>query len=168
MDILKTWNKFKAKTTVFPDFEDDLNPGCRIEDITKVEEKMELKFPNDLKTLYLTNNGQKGKGEGIFKASSGYSKFSKLYFLDIDKILHIYNLLNANKVDVFAPELIPFAVDDEGEPMDDVYCIDSKTGEIYLLWVNAIDWTLPEDWQTAKLKRADNLIEFIESQIRMY
>ena len=168
MDITEVWNKFKDKITLFLIFKDVLNPGCNMEDLSKLEDQMELKFPNDLKTLYLANNGQKEKVEGIFKASSGYSKFSKLKFLDIDKILIVFHFLDTREVDVFTPELIPFAVDAEGDSMDDVYCIDSKTEEIYLLWVLTPDWTLPAEWQTAKLKRADNLIEFLASQLRMY
>ncbi len=168
MDIISVWNKFKDKIKLFQVFEDVLNPGCKKEDLAKIEDQLELKFPGDFKKLYLTNNGQKGKTEGIFKASSGYSKFSKLKFIEIDKIPEISNYLEANDVDVFTPEIIPFAADDEVESMDDVYCIDSKTGEIYLLWTLAVDWTLPADWQTSKLKRADNLIEFLESQLRMY
>jgi len=77
-------------------------------------------------------------------------------------------MLNVKEIDVFTPEMIPFAVDDEGDAIDDVYCINSNTEEIYLLWVSTLDWMMPDNWQTARLKRADSLIEFIEYQIRMY
>ncbi|MHA1150485.1 MAG: SMI1/KNR4 family protein [Promethearchaeota archaeon] len=168
MDFSDTWNKFKDQISVFPIFKTALNPGCKKEDLIKFENRMKLKLPNDLKTLYLTNNGQKGNVDGIFKASSGYSKFSKLKFLEINKIVNIIDILNSKNVDVFTPEMIPFAADDEGGSIDDIYCIDSQTEEIYLLWVATIDWTLPNDWQTIKLKRAENLIEFIEFQSKMY
>jgi len=166
MDILDAWNKFKDRLSLYSISEESLNPGCKLEFLSKIEAQIGLKFPNDFKSLYLTNNGQKLNDDKIFKASSGWSKFSKLYFLELEKIPIIMDKLK--NVDVFDSGLIPFAVDDMGDSMDDVYCIDSKTEEVYLLWVAAIDWTLPDDWQTSKLKRADNLIEFFENQMMMY
>jgi cell wall assembly regulator SMI1 len=167
-DIVAAWNKFKDQIIVYPPFKEVLNPGSNKEYLNKIEKQMEVTFPDDFKTLYLTNNGQKSNEDGIFKASSGYSKFNKLCFLEIDKVLIIWNMLNVKEIDVFTPEMIPFAVDGEEDAIDDVYCINSKTEEVYLLWVSTIDWTMPDDWQTARLKRADGLIEFIEYQIKMY
>ena len=140
MEILDVWSKFKEHITVFPDFKDALNLGCNLEDLAEIEDQIDLIIPSDFKTIYLTNNGQKGNIGGIFIASSGYSKFSKLYFLELKKIP--ITLERLKDVDVFDSGMIPFAVDDEGDSMDDVYCINSKTGEINLLWVAAIDWTI--------------------------
>ncbi len=169
MNIETNWNTFKIKLKCFPKLFEDLNEGCKEIEIENIEMKIDIKFPLELRLLYLLNNGQKGKTDGIFKAVSGYSKFSKVKFLNLQKLLIVWQILKSyEELDVFDPTLIPFASDRDDDAIDDVYCIDSITEEIYLLWVATPDWTLPADWQTAKLKRANNLSEFIDKQLEMY
>jgi len=56
MNIVAAWNKFKDQIMVFPPFKEVLNPGSTKEYLNKIENQMELKFPDNFKTLYLTNN----------------------------------------------------------------------------------------------------------------
>lgn len=171
MTIKTAWIQFKEKCSIFPGLITDLNPGCRQADVHRMEEKMGISFPDDLKQLYLMNNGQKGKKDGIFKAVSGYSKFSRTKFLSLDAVwLARKCLLSDKELDVFKNTDIPFAVDKpiktiRKNTMDDVFCSNAETGEVYLLWVAAFDWTLPPDWQTNRIKQADNLAEFFIKQI---
>lgn len=59
--------------------------------------------------------------------------------------------------------LFLFATDNLKNP-DDVFCFDTQTGQILLLWVLAADPFNPPDWQYNKLEVADNLEEFIKQQ----
>lgn len=171
MTIKTAWNRFIEICSVFPRLLSDLNPGCSSDSIQRIEKKMGISFPGDVKQLYLMNNGQKGKGDGIFKAVSGYSKFSRPKFLSLDAVwLARQCLLSDNDLDVFKNTDIPFAADRlvknvRRNTMDDVFCINAETEEVYLLWVAAYDWTLPPDWQTNRIKQADNLAEFLIKQM---
>jgi hypothetical protein len=169
-----TWSLFKDTIKVFPQLANDLNRGCQQSDITAIGKKMGTVLPDALKRLYVLNNGQRGEADGIFKAVSGYSKFSKVFFLPLDKILAVWQYLRADKpIDVFRPNDIPFAADrcvtqQNIHSMDDVFCMDSETGEVFLLWTAFPDPFLPPDWQTNRIKQAENLIDFLHKQIGLY
>ncbi len=168
MEIQTLWNEFQSTISGFPKLLADLNPGCSKSEITEVEKTIGVNLPVDLKTLYSMNNGQSNINLGIFKAVSGYSKHTKAAFLGLKQVVSIWTNLREKQLDVFHDSLIPFAVSYEQGLLNDVYCVDSNTQEVYLLWVNTADWTLPEDWQTAKFKRGSNFLEFIVGQIYLY
>jgi internalin A len=53
-------------------FEPFINPPATMQKIEEVEQKMGITFPDDVKTLYLTHDGEKDEGSGFFSASRFY------------------------------------------------------------------------------------------------
>ncbi|NPC90740.1 hypothetical protein HOO54_03105 [Bacillus sp. WMMC1349] len=47
-------------------FQPFLNPPATVKEIEEVEKEMNITFPEDLRTLYLTHNGEKELGPGLF------------------------------------------------------------------------------------------------------
>ncbi|MDA1478252.1 SMI1/KNR4 family protein [Bacillus changyiensis] len=47
-------------------FQPFLNPPATVNEIEEVEKEMNITFPEDLRTLYLTHNGEKEMGPGLF------------------------------------------------------------------------------------------------------
>jgi cell wall assembly regulator SMI1 len=88
--IKNTWSLFKDTIKAFLQLANDLKTGCQQSDITAIEKKMGNVLPDALKKLYVLNNGQRVETDGIFKAISGYSKFSKVFFLTLDKMLAVW------------------------------------------------------------------------------
>lgn len=70
-------------------------------------------------------------------------------------------------LDVFKDTYIPFAVDNKKD-MDDIYCVDALSGEIFLLWVSTCDPFCPVEWQTGIFERGKSLDIFLQQQIEMY
>ena len=50
-------------------FETFLNPPATVQKIEEVEQKMGITFPDDVKTLYLTHDGENDEGPGLFSDS---------------------------------------------------------------------------------------------------
>lgn len=65
------WDEFLKILKLYPNIFDDLNTGCTIEDIKRIENIIDIKIPYELRAIYLKNSGQKGMGDGIFKSVSG-------------------------------------------------------------------------------------------------
>jgi hypothetical protein len=78
-----------------------------------------------------------------------------------------YKLSNNQSIDVFSKTYIPFATDNENN-MDDVYCVDTQTGQVYLLWVLIYDFFNPVEWQTGKFLKAATINEFLRMQSNLY
>ncbi len=168
MDVSLMWDEYLKLLNCYPNLYEDLNCGCQVEDIQRAETIIGLEFPEELRLVYLMNNGQKGNTNGVFKAISGYDKYSRPRFLPIESVITAWRKLLENKeLDVFEKSYIPFAIDNENN-MDDVYCIDAESGEIYLLWVLIYDPFNPAEWQTNKLLRATSLNDFLLNQINLY
>jgi hypothetical protein len=166
MAIVEQWNIFRGKLKKRENLDDFLSVSCNESDIHKIEILLGLKFPDNLKAIYIQNNGQTGN-VGIFKALSGKSKVSYPVFLSINQIIRVRKILIERNLDIFYQDLIPFACDSVSTAMDDVLCVDSTNEKVFLLWTSSPDWTLPTDWQTAKFELADNIENFIEKQIKI-
>ncbi len=139
----------------------DLNPSCTEIDLLLLEKQLNLSLPENLKAIYLENDGQKGDAPGIFR---GIPPGSDSRFLPLKKVVQVWQELNDDKdLNVFKPLLVPFATDS----IYDVYCVDSSTEIVYLLWTGGPDWTLPRDWQIDLQKKAENLIEFVKDFINV-
>ena len=52
--------------------------------------------------------------------------------------------------------------------MDDVFCIDTNTGKIFLLWVMASDPFNPPDWRYNQIEVADSMENFILNQLQIH
>jgi cell wall assembly regulator SMI1 len=74
------WNEFLKILQCYPQLYEDLNCKCTDEDIHRAEETLAIKLPEELRLIYLTNNGQKGDADGIFKSVSGYNKYTRPKF----------------------------------------------------------------------------------------
>ena len=165
---IHVWDEFVKTLECYSELFKDLNCGCTDDDIKRLENNIGVKLPDTLTSIYLKNNGQKGIKEGIFKAVSGYNKYSRLKFLNVDLVANTWYQLSQNKaIDVFKETYIPFAVDNERN-MDDVFCVDAITGEVLLLWVLVYDPLNPVEWQTTIFKRGKSLGVFLQQQIEMY
>lgn len=162
------WDEYLKILKCYPKLYEDLNCGCQEEEIQRVENIVGIRFPEELRSVYLKNDGQKGNTDGIFKAISGYDKYSRPRFLPIASVATAWrNLCNDENLDIFEKTYIPFAIDNE-KKMDDVYCINVESGDIYLLWVLIDDPFHPAEWQTNKFLRATSLKEFLLNQINLY
>lgn len=93
---IPVWDEFLGKLKCYPGLIDDINVACTDEDIKRLENYIGIKIPDTLASIYLRNNGQKGEKEGIFKAVSGYDKYSRLKFLDIDSVASVWQQLSQN------------------------------------------------------------------------
>ncbi len=166
--VVLLWHEFLQVIKCYPTLFEDLNNGCEINEIEQVEKTMNLSFPSDLRSVYLSNNGQKGSQDGIFKAVSGYNKYSRPKLLDTKSIVTVWRTLSEKTyTNVFKASYIPFAADNI-ESADDVYCIDSNTGEVFLLWVLIYDPFNPIEWQINKFLKASSLKGFLSYQIALY
>lgn len=165
-DCILMWDGFLNKLKLYPNVLQDLNEGCTLEEIITVEKNIGVKFPPDLAQIYLENNGQCVDSKGIFKAISGYDKYSRPKLLSLKSVENVWKILSID-CDVFKRRYIPFAADNE-KCMDDVLCIDTETGEIILLWVLIYDLFSPIDWQTHSVSRGENLEEFLQRQMELY
>lgn len=155
MEIKILWQKFM--TAFAPS---TFNPGINTQQIDTVG----IRLPKELKEIYLLSNGQDEKSIGIFQSKSGYGKFSRPRLLSIEQIDVLwYELKETKYLDVFELWYIPFAVNSI-ECSDDVFCFDTQTGKILLLWVLAWDPFNPPDWQYDKFEVADSLEQFIKDQ----
>ena len=164
------WNDFLQVLQIhYPSSNDSIHSGCNLDELAVVETSLHLSIPPELQAVYLANNGQRTNTAGIFKAVSGYNKYSRLSFLPLSSVISAWNQLCDDKVDVFRPSDIPFAASyiDVGK-FDDIYCVDTLTGAVFLLWVACFDPFLPWDWQTARFFRAETLNDFLRSQSQMY
>jgi hypothetical protein len=169
IDVTDAWSEFCRILKLFPKTFEDMNTGCKKKDITKAEKEMGMKFPLELSIIYLENNGQKGTQTGIFKALSGWNKYTRPMFLPLESVVRVWKKLKDDPdIDVFKTHYIPFAVYKDEELVDDVYCLDGETGEVYLLWVLLYDPFSPPDWQTARYKRAKRLADFLVDQRLTY
>lgn len=133
--------------------------------LTKSEiNKIPKKFPAQLYEIYSLSNGQNESMKGVFHAKSGVSKVSYPKYLKFEQIHPFIKTLNQIKyLDVFDSTFIPFATDSLTSP-DDVYCYDTATRKIMLLWVSAPDYFSPPDWQFNKFEVAESLERFIIDQ----
>ena len=166
--ITEAWEQYCAKLKLYPTSFADLNPGCSTKDLDTAEKSLSLQLPDALRELYLKNNGQTGKAKGIFKAVSGFDKYVRTRFLDLDTAVRIWKALSEDDdVDVFEAKMIPFAADRD-EYCDDVFCMDATTGAVYLLWVGVIDPFMPAEWQTAKIARGTDLCDFLKKQLDLW
>lgn len=166
---MASWNAFLNAIKSFKPLFDDLNgPSSEVE-IINAEYELKLSFLEELNNVYLSNNGQLGNEKGVFKALSGYDVYKRPKLLSFSSIINLKNVLlkNSNFGAYFKSTYIPFACDDENYP-DNVFCVDSESGEVYLLWVSTPDWTLPVDWQLLKVKQANTLEAFLEIQTMYY
>jgi hypothetical protein len=165
--ISDIWNQFLKTLKCFNSL--NVKDGCTECDINYLETELNILMPEDLKNMYLISNGQKYNGAGIFKAIFGFDVYKRLYFRSISDIIKKHKtLLNHKELveyGIFNKNLIPFAWNDFSNY---IYCIDIFTNEIFLLQIDAPDWTLPFDWQVSKVKRGDNLESFIKYQILLY
>ena len=50
----------------FPEVLSDLNPGCSNQEISKLENRLNCRLPEDFKDFYRWHNGQKGDTTGLF------------------------------------------------------------------------------------------------------
>lgn len=162
------WDEFLKILKLYPSVLKDLNEGCTKEEILSAESNIGVKFPSALIQVYLKNNGQCIDSKGIFKAVSGYDKYSRLKLLSLKSVENIWKILyHTDGLDVFEKTYIPFAADDE-KCINDIYCIDAKTEEVFLLWTSIYDWNYPIDWQTHRFSRGKNMELFLQKQIEMY
>lgn len=168
MDIISEWNNYKELIKPYSSLK--LNGGCSENEILQCEKILGCDFPEDLRQLYLQNNGEKENSEGIFKIVYGYDIYRRAKFLRLEDIKIVWRKLYEDKEiqDVFFPTDIPFACNFYNKSIETIFCIDSRSQNIYLLSVLAIDWTLPVDWQTSRKKRAENLVEFLQKQRELY
>lgn len=166
---MASWNEFLNEIKRFKSLFEDLNGPCIHAEIVNAERELNLLFPEDLKIIYLNNNGQSGIETGVFKALSGYDVYKRPKLLSLRSMINMHNafLKNSDFGAYFKNTYIPFACDDENYP-DNVFCVDSECGAVYLLWVSAPDWTLPVDWQLLKVKQTNTLEAFLEIQTMYY
>lgn len=147
-----------------------LRPGKKAIEINHFKNLTGFDLPQELISLYLAHDGQTTQDKGIFKSLHGYDVYLRPYFLSFDYVLKLWKYLNDYEdLDVFKPQYIPFACDRlEFNGCDNIYCLDSVTGEVFLLAIAALDWTLPPQWQQHREKRAENLEAFFAYQLNLY
>lgn len=159
---MANWNDFIKAIRL----DDDLNSPSSIKEILDIEVLLGFNLPDELKNIYLNNNGQIGKKKGLFKAVSGYDVYRRPLFLSLKEMYLIWKKLCEDKDmrDYFSFTFIPFASDNKDYP-DNVFCLDVETSRVFLLWALAPDPTLPVDWQLTRIKQADSFAQFLDNQI---
>lgn len=163
--LQKNWQDFSSKKIA-----EYLNPPCATSNIEAAENDLGFALPKELTQLLVLNNGQKLEAEGIFKNISGWDIYNKLKFLDCNSIVWAYKeiLNDEDLLGEFGLDLIPFATKGGKDFLGDTYAINIHTGEIFILWTEAADWTLPKEWQFGIFKRGDSLIDFIKLQTMLF
>jgi len=177
-DIIKTWERFTGVLKIYKAHL-LLNPPCAAEQIQELGKKFDLDFPSPLKSLLALNNGQRiddeGIKKGVFKSVSGWDVYERHIFLSLEEIKKAYKSFIDDEVLVeeFGKDEIPFAI--AVSPIaysqiqyKEAFCINSSTGIVSLIWTQHIDFMNPPEWQVAKFKRAESLMEFIERQTELY
>jgi hypothetical protein len=177
-NIVETWERFTHALKIY-NAHLLLNPPCAAEQIQEVDKEFALDFPSPLKSLLALNDGQRiddeGVKKGIFKSVSGWNVYERHIFLSCEEIKKAYKSFIDDEilVEEFGTNEIPFAIAVSPIPYSHIqykeaFCINSSTGAISLIWTQYIDVMNPPEWQVAKFRRADSLIEFIERQIELY
>ncbi len=127
-----------------------------------------FELKEEFKELYYFSNGQNVSEKGVFKAVSGYDKYSRLIFLPVEKVRALHNKLMDDMYEsIFEKDLIPFA-SEHIDGHDDTYCYHNLTGEVYLLWILAADLFNPIEWELYKVKYSNSLSEFFDKQNELY
>ena len=163
-EIIKEWKFFVAgKDKLF-------NAPALPEQIKKVENKLNFKIPDDLKTLYLLTNGQQDfQQKGVFKNVSGFDVYSRVFFLPVQQLPLYYakTFENESMMDSFGKEFLPFAVEFE-QQLGYSYAISLKDNGIYMLWTDLSDPHLPADWQLSAIRRGKGMFEFLQFQHMLF
>jgi hypothetical protein len=177
-DIVKAWEQFTHVLKIY-NAHLLLNPPYTAEQFQEVDRNFNFDFPSPLKSLLALNDGQRiddeGIKKGVFKSVSGWNVYERHIFLSLEEIKKAYKSFIGDEVLVeeFGTNEIPFAIAVSPVPYSHIqykeaFCINSSTGAISLIWTQYIDPMNPPEWQVAKFRRAESLIEFIEKQTELY
>jgi hypothetical protein len=166
----ESWRRFVDTLKYFCDTVSFLNPPCPEETLRAVEQRLGFSLPSPLAEVLRINNGQAFDRPGIFKAVSHWNLYNRHVFLDAESIATAYETFARDELlmaEGWAGE-IPFALAGKPEYLKEVFSIQRSDGKVSLIWTAIYDPWMPEDWQVSKLKRGDDLSDFLAKQIGLY
>lgn len=143
-----------------------LNPGCTEEKLLDIEKQLGFPIPEQLRALLKLSNGQRFEKNGLFKNASGADVYSRAYFLDADSIVFAWKQITGDLqlAEEFNNEYLPFATQHGREGLGYAFGISLKTGKVYVLWTDYMDFTGPASWDIWAIRRGDSLVDFLKLQ----
>jgi hypothetical protein len=115
------------------------------------------------------SDGQKPDTPGIFKSVSGWDRYRRQIFLDVESIVAVYRHFAEDELLMASfPGEVPFAAEKRSSCWDEVFTIHRETQKVSLVWKSAPDPFLPPDWQLSRFGRGEDLADFLRFQVKLY
>jgi hypothetical protein len=168
-DLISAWEHFTGVLKCYGNAYSSLNEPCSSERIRQAERDLGFELPEPLVRLLELSNGQKPDTDGIFKSVSGWNRYRRQIFLDVESIVAVYRHYVEDELLVKQfPGEIPFAAEHRSTCWDEVFTIHRETRKVSLIWTSAPDPTLPPDWQFNRFGRGEDLAGFLRLQGMLY
>jgi len=168
-DLASAWEQFTGVLKRYSKAFASLNEPCPSEKIRQAERDLGFELPELLVRLLELSDGQKPDTPGIFKSISGWDRYRRHIFLDVDSIVAVYrHYVEDEQLMAQFPGEVPFAAEKRSSCWDEVFAIHRETRKVSLIWTSAADPTLPPEWQFHLFGRGETLADFLRWQVTLY
>jgi hypothetical protein len=168
-DLASAWEQFKGALKAYSKAYASLNEPCPSERIRQAERDLGFELPEPLVRLLELSNGQQPDTDGIFKSVSGWDRYRRHVFLDIEGVVAVYrHYVEDEDLMKQYPGEVPFASESPSSCWDEAFTIHRETQKVSLIWTSAPDPFLPPEWQFHRYGRGESLAEFLRWQVTLY
>jgi cell wall assembly regulator SMI1 len=168
-DLTSAWERFTKVLKCYGDAFASLNEPCPSGRIRQAERELGFELPEPLVRLLELSDGQKPDTDGVFKSVSGWNRYRRHVFLDVESVVAVYRHY-AEDEDLVKeyPDEVPFASESRSSCWGEVFAIHRETLKVSLIWTTAGDPFLPPEWQFSRFGRGEDLAEFLRFQGMLY
>lgn len=168
-DLVAAWEQFKGHLKLYTIASSSLNEPCSSERIRQAERDLGFELPESLVRLLELSDGQKPDTPGIFKSVSGWDRYRRQMFLDVESVVAVYrHYVEDELLAAQFPGEVPFASEKRSSCWDEVFTIHRETQKVSLIWTTAHDPFSPPEWQFHRFGRGEDLADFLRFQVKLY